>query len=67
MADDGPRPTGPTGPAPSGAALDWLVISAAASLLMLPSLLGGLPAGHSQHFNLIWQSGFIAEMADGVL
>ena len=67
MADDGPRPTGPTGPAPSGAALDWLVISAAASLLMLPSLLGGLPAGHSQHFNLIWQSGFSAEMADGVL
>ncbi len=63
---DGPRPTGPPEPAPSGAALDWLVISGAAVLLMLPPLLGGLPAGHSQHFNLIWHSGFMAEMADGV-
>ncbi|MFQ5564771.1 MAG: hypothetical protein ACE5EU_00190 [Paracoccaceae bacterium] len=64
---DGPRPTDPPGSALSGAVLDWLAIAAAAVLLMLPSLAGGLPAGHSQHFNLIWQSGFMAEMADGVL
>ena len=66
MTDD-PCPKGPPGSTPSGAALDWLVISGAAVLLMLPSVLGGLPIGHSQHFNLIWHSGFMAEMADGVL
>ncbi|MHA1528176.1 MAG: hypothetical protein ACTSVG_04090 [Alphaproteobacteria bacterium] len=64
---DSPRPTGPPEPAPSGVDLDWLAISGAAVLLMLPSLLGGLPTGHSQHFNLIWHSGFMAELADGVL
>jgi hypothetical protein len=64
---DGPCPKGQPKSAPSGAALDWLVISGAAVLLMLPSVLGGLPVGHSQHFNLIWHSGFMAEMADGVL
>lgn len=64
---DVPCPKGPRKPALSGVALDWLVISAAAVLLMLPSILDGLPVGHSQYNNLIWHSGFMAELADGVL
>ena len=68
---DGLRPADPPADparlAPPGAALDWLVISGAAVLLMLPSLLDGLPAGYSQRFNLIWLSGFMAEMAGGAL